>query len=365
MAWELASRFQNEGARVSIIVHRMKEFSGLQNGIKFKYAAQLPKIFGSLRSRSFAWLAERAARHLAQGGLVHGFGDSCRQDILSLGNADWTYAGRIPQRKPSAGAMFIKNRALGPGGCSRLVVISKQMRDDVIKRFEYWNNEKLHVIYPGVDGRKYHPGRRHELRRLWNQRCGLPLQAKWIVFAAGGDFEKRNFKTIAEVLSKIAGSGAAGGNGKQDEWVFVVVGAQKNQVVMPAVLERRSFFTGRLPDLSDIFPACDLMVYPAWYDEFALVCLEAMSSGVPVILSRQVGASEILPEKLRQICVLDDPADSQALAGRIEGWLKGSWSLSADEVRKVAEPYSWERFYQTYKELYQEVFEFKKMAGAL
>ena len=41
--------------------------------------------------------------------------------------------------------------------------------------------------------------------------------------------------------------------------------------------------------------ALDLFVYPARYEEFGMVVLEAAALGVPVVTSRRVGAAECLP----------------------------------------------------------------------
>lgn len=50
-------------------------------------------------------------------------------------------------------------------------------------------------------------------------------------------------------------------------------------------------------DLADIFEETDVLVAPSiWYETFGYTVLEALSFGVPVIVSNTVGAKDIIPE---------------------------------------------------------------------
>jgi glycosyltransferase involved in cell wall biosynthesis len=43
------------------------------------------------------------------------------------------------------------------------------------------------------------------------------------------------------------------------------------------------------------FSALDLFLYPALFEEFGMVVLEAQALGLPIVTSRRVGAAECLP----------------------------------------------------------------------
>ncbi len=66
-------------------------------------------------------------------------------------------------------------------------------------------------------------------------------------------------------------------------------------------------------ELQKIFHETDVLIVPSiWYETFGYTVLEALSVGVPVILSGTVGARDILEE--RAAIIIDD-IDSEKLCG--------------------------------------------------
>jgi sucrose-phosphate synthase len=70
----------------------------------------------------------------------------------------------------------------------------------------------------------------------------------------------------------------------------------------------------------------------ALYEPFGLAPLEAMSCGLPAVVTRNGGPSESMREGGQEFGVLVDPADPQDIAGGL--------------IRVVGSPESWERFHQ-------------------
>ena len=60
-------------------------------------------------------------------------------------------------------------------------------------------------------------------------------------------------------------------------------------------------FTGFLKgqELNDIFNSCDLCVMPSVSEPFGIVPIEAMRHGLPVIVSKQSGVAEVLPNAIK------------------------------------------------------------------
>ncbi|MDT8274107.1 MAG: glycosyltransferase family 4 protein, partial [Desulfomonilia bacterium] len=86
-------------------------------------------------------------------------------------------------------------------------------------------------------------------------------------------------------------------------------------------LEERVIFGGRSSDLEKIYPACDCLVHPSFYDACSLVVLEALASGIPVITTFSNGASMfVLPE----YGVVVEPGDVGTLADAMKSMVEKS-----------------------------------------
>jgi glycosyltransferase involved in cell wall biosynthesis len=349
LAWELAQKALDEKNEVHLIARRF--LAGFKDPSIENYRIfQWPRPFGeNLRFRTFAFLSSTKAKRLAtEKSVIHGFGDSYRQDILTLGNVDWNYAKLIPGRKPSSVAVHIKKKAFLDPGLQFLVLVSEQQRKEVLDLLPHFDQDKIRVIYPGVDTERFARYSRDEIRGRLSREFGIPLQTTWLVFAAGGDFEKRNLATLGKALIKLH---------TRTDWSILFVGGNKDQIPWPKELANRSFFLGRLDDIGTVLPGCDFMVYPAWYDEFALVCLEAMASGLPLLVSQTVGVSEILSDLNKASGVLEHPGDVEKLTTLIVKFLSSPslrQRVSADN-RIKSKTLTWGNFYNQYKVLYEKV----------
>ncbi|MCI0673815.1 MAG: glycosyltransferase family 4 protein [Myxococcaceae bacterium] len=120
-------------------------------------------------------------------------------------------------------------------------------------------------------------------------------------------------------------------------------------------LEGRVAFLGFRRDVAALMRAADLFVCPSRYETFALVVLEAMASGLPVITTRTVGAADLVSPA--NGVVLPDPNDASALA-QVLARLAASAPLRIQmglEARRVAESLGWARMASAYLALYEEL----------
>ena len=67
-----------------------------------------------------------------------------------------------------------------------------------------------------------------------------------------------------------------------------------------------------------------------------------MASGLPVMVSAQSGASELLAETMKN-CVVQDPCDSIQIAEKLNALLETGETLR-DSARATAERYSWNAY---------------------
>jgi glycosyltransferase involved in cell wall biosynthesis len=123
-------------------------------------------------------------------------------------------------------------------------------------------------------------------------------------------------------------------------------------------IERR----GRVPQqqLSELYQKADCLILPSRVDSFAMVVVEAMATGLPVILSDHVGAKEAIDEGVNGWVV---PAeDTESLAYRMRWCIKNDNEVRAMKLaaRGAAERYSWESYRQRVVKHVQKVISQQK-----
>jgi len=122
-------------------------------------------------------------------------------------------------------------------------------------------------------------------------------------------------------------------------------------------------FAGMTREMEKYYLASDIFVMPSRYDTFGLAVLEAMSAGLPVIISKKVGAGDlvqagktgyVLPENC-------EPADMTApLIALME---KKKRIEMGEQGKLVALKYSWDRTAEEVANHYRTVFQKKKRSN--
>jgi len=191
---------------------------------------------------------------------------------------------------------------------------SRMVREEIRKWFDL-PEEKLHVVYNGVDLDAFVPELREAHRARVRAELGVPETAK-VFLHVGSGFARKGVGTVIAALSRLADRGAR----------LFVVGADRAAGAMRAAAARagvaeRVHFAGGQDDVKPWYGAADCFVLATLYDPFPNAALEALASGLPAIVSRQCGAAELVKEGAtgRVVDALDVDALARAMddiAGR-------------------------------------------------
>lgn len=168
----------------------------------------------------------------------------------------------------------------------------------------------LGVVTPGVDAVPGLPIAAEKLAARLS--LGLPEDRPCILFV-GNDYRKKGLPALLAALQHLP-----------VEVVLAVVG---NSVHIPAFREQanaaglaqRVFFLGALKDVTPAYLAADCLAHPTLEDTFAMVVLEAMAHGLPVVVSKEsyCGIAGLLTPGVNAL-ILQNPQDAQVLADTIQ-----------------------------------------------
>lgn len=160
----------------------------------------------------------------------------------------------------------------------QVVVTSESLRDVMASTYPACV-AALSVVTPGFDP----PADAVSSDKLIAQsvargRLALPKTGICLLLVAN-DFRKKGLTTILEALAKLP-----------PHHILAVVGSRLQmpefrRQIFRLNLTARVFFLGQLPDVSGAYRAANYLLHPTLEDTFAMVVLEAMAFGLPVLVS--------------------------------------------------------------------------------
>ncbi|QSR84235.1 glycosyltransferase family 4 protein [Methylacidimicrobium sp. B4] len=180
---------------------------------------------------------------------------------------------------------------------------------------------EVKTLYPGVDGGRFAPPcpvAREAARAELAARFGWEPSDPVGLFV-GNNWEHKGLGSTLEALRILRQKAyparllVIGSDRKKERWL-----ARIRSLGLPA---GDVAFLGEVGEgREDYFRAADFLILLSRFESFGTVVLEAVASGLPVILSNRVPAKEILPEDAGS--VIEDPMDALGASRAIEEWIR-------------------------------------------
>jgi UDP-glucose:(heptosyl)LPS alpha-1,3-glucosyltransferase len=211
----------------------------------------------------------------------------------------------------------------------KLVICNANMVKEEIHRYFGVPENKMVVIYNGVDTEAFHPRLRQTYRATraeWDIPSDVPL-----LLYVGSGFER---KGVARALRALV---------QNPDVYLMIVGADKRSSAYQRLSQQlgvaaRVRFCGAQRDVKPFYGMADAFILPTLYDPFPNVCVEALASGLPVLTTTTCGAAELLLAGQNGWVV--DALDDLAWTRTVGDWVlaREHWPKMAACARLTAEP---------------------------
>ena len=244
------------------------------------------------------WFAARSQKVIDREryDFVAGHGHHYRQHVLSMHNclhlAHEVVEGQALDARGTLAE--IHDRIFEVDGFKLCICNSKLMQDDLVERYGV-ARDRLPIIYPGYRPEQFN--RADQPRYRDNVRAELGCDDEVLIgLVTSGDYRKRGLDILLEAYAGLESS-------LQRASRVLVLGKQGGA---SAFVERaqalgiadRFSFVAHTREPQRYFHALDICAHPARIEEFGQSVQEAMACGVPLVTSRLVGATELLPRPL-------------------------------------------------------------------
>ena len=246
------------------------------------------------------------------------------------GIRDWDY------RFYSGLSSIMEHRYYSTSPPKVVIAISQSVKDDLIQEFGI-PREKVVIIPNGVDTKRFHPANRLLYRQLLRRHLGLD-ESDTVALFIGNSWERKGLGPAIEAVRAIA----------NPKLKLVVVGAGDPSAYCSSqelsnTHHRVVFVNGLEPQIERYYAAADFLLFPTTYEPFGLVALEAMASGLPVIVSATAGVAEHMTDGETGL-LLYNPTDLGELRDKIELLLSDADLRMglATRGRLLAEKFTWD-----------------------
>jgi UDP-glucose:(heptosyl)LPS alpha-1,3-glucosyltransferase len=298
--------------------------------------------------------------------IVQGFGRTIKHDVFRAGGGcHKEYRKNVLQKIKNPVVryfkmylpyqlllLYIEKKQFSRENFKRIVVVSNQVKKEIASNYQVPEKEIV-TIYNGVDTDTFNPSNREKYFSTVREMVNIKYHEKIILFLGTG-FERKGLVFLMRAFAVLKGN--------HPNTKLLVVGKDKaiqqyKQYAGKLQLADSVVFTGQQSDVQRFYAAADIFVFPTLYEPFGNVCLEAMSSGLPVITSRINGVSEIM-EGMEHL-LLENPTNIEEMAEKMRLLLANDAERAkvAIAVRKTAERYTISNNAQRFVNLYQAVLE--------
>jgi UDP-glucose:(heptosyl)LPS alpha-1,3-glucosyltransferase len=242
------------------------------------------------------------------------------------------------------------NHAKGP----IILPVSNLVKDELLKLYNI-PKSKLRVIHPGVSLERFSSVNREDFRYEIRQRHGLSLKDVVVLFVSM-NFELKRLDLLLKSISVMVEREKKKSNlklmvvGKGDEKRF-------KSLARDVGISNRVVFVGVTREVEKYYLAADIFAMPSRFDTFGLVVLEAMAAGLPVIISRSVGAKDLVKQGHNGFILSEDPSISE-MATSLSSLLEPEKrKLMGENGRRVARLHSWDKTAERVADLYRQLAE--------
>jgi UDP-glucose:(heptosyl)LPS alpha-1,3-glucosyltransferase len=329
-----------DGRRVTLLTDCKPQ--GLKEKISW-VRIPLIKPFSFLKALSFACFSQIAAKKYCYD-LILSNERTFYQDIYFAGEG--CHRVWIEQRSRQIGPLkrffisinplhwtifYLERRCLKSPRLKGIIAFSQRTREELIEIHRF-PPEKIKVVYHGVPA----PQAVSIERSVARKDLGIDEDELALLYLGSG-FERKGLRYLIEGLSHFKGQPIK----------LLVVGkgytGKYRRIARRLGLEDKVQFYGPSTNTPMFYAAADIFALPTLYEPFGLVVLEAMSHGVPVLVSRFAGASELITDA-KDGMLIQDPFNPREIGAQLcrmkDPMLRATL---AENGRKLAARYTLER----------------------
>ncbi|MGO2334868.1 glycosyltransferase family 4 protein [Providencia sp.] len=153
-------------------------------------------------------------------------------------------------------------------------------------------SERFHMLPPGIAQDRKYDKQIAGAKRVYREKNQIP-QSAFLLLQVGSDFKRKGVDRTLQAMASLP-------ENIRKNTLLMVVGQDKPAKYQRlaktlGIAEQVSFFSGR-DDIAQLMAAADILMHPAYQEAAGIVLLEAITAGLPVIVTEVCGYASFIDQ---------------------------------------------------------------------
>lgn len=308
-----------------------------------------------LRQISFAYFANKRIR-LKEYNLVHSHDRIFRMDLFTMHgipHKTWIKEVRCkPLSLFDRSMAWVEKKGITGSQIPMILPVSSLVKDELLKLYDI-PESKIRVIHPGVSKDRFSAIDQETCREEVRRNHGLS-QNDIVVLFVGMNFEIKRLELVLKGVADLVSR-----ESKDSKLKLLVLGRGNKERYLTMAHElgiaNRVIFAGVSQAAEKYYLASDIFAMPSKFDTFGIAVLEAMMAGLPVIITRTVGARDLIDSGVHGFILAERPSASD-ISEKLAFLMKEKNRIKMGENgRLVALQYTWDKTVDKVTGLYRQL----------
>jgi glycosyltransferase involved in cell wall biosynthesis len=234
---------------------------------------------------------------------------------------------------------------------SRFVAVSGLTREHFLREYPEVDPARVSVLHPGVDMERFRKHDRGQCRAGVRQQFGIHPAATVVLFVSM-NYDIKGLDYLMAGLARFKGKYPQRpckllivGKGSDRKYLSLAAGLGIGDDVIYAGVVQNG-------DMARMYLAADIFAMLSRCDTFGLTVLEAIAASLPVMISGNVGARDLIRQGENGF-IIGEPMNPDEVADTVSLLGNGDVALRVGrEAHGTASRHSWERYAEKTKELF-------------
>jgi UDP-glucose:(heptosyl)LPS alpha-1,3-glucosyltransferase len=353
---ELTERIaQRSTYEIHVLANRWQEQSRLIQFHKIPII-NFPKYLTTI---SFAWFVEQKIKEIGFD-IIHSHERIFAADIVSLHNIPHRLWVRDIRRKRFSSlydhaTAWVEKRMFYNNSNSIFLPVSNIAREKFVTEYPFVAGH-VETLHPGVDTTRFDQLNRNQCRKNIRKKFGFH-ESDTVLLFVGMNFELKGLDQVISAMARIKTTH------REARLKLLIVGKgninKYQKMAHYAGMGEDIRFSGVIEEkIEEIYLSADMYAMLSTFDAFGMTVLEAMAASLPVIISHNVGAKDLIREGINGFIVNREDIDaiSRRILFLLDKEKRASMGLHAHQV---AETNNWDMLASNVQELYKKILSSK------